>query len=569
MTQTQNEKSPVDLRWGVKVPMRDGNLLNATLYQPQEMPEPLPVVFTLSPYIADTYHVWGMHFARNGYTFATVDLRGRGNSQGDFAPLDNDAHDGYDLVEWFAAQPWCNGKVAMWGGSYGGFNQWCTLKEFPPHLETIIPVAAAHPAVDMPFFKNIYYAYEMQWLTLVSGVTPNGNLFGDSSFWIEKFTRMYREHLPFKHLDQLVGNPFPHFQKNLAHPCDDAYWQSLAPKPEDYAGFEIPILTITGHYDGDQPGAMAYYRRHMQFGNEEAKAKHYLVIGPWDHAGTRRPKKEMGGLTFDDASLVDMNKLNREWYDWVMKAGEKPEFLKKRVAYYVMGKEEWKYVDSLEEIATETRRFYLDSADGQPNDAFNAGMLSEENPNLSLADHYVYDPLDIRPADLEQEEKKDHLLDQTHALNLFGNGLVYHTAPFTEDTEVSGFLKLVAWISMDVPDTDFMATVYEIQPDGTSIQLSQDYLRARYRKSLSEAELVKPDEINEYVFDWFTFFSMRIQKGSRLRLVFNCPNSIQMQKNYNSGGNVSEETAGDACVAHITLHHDAEHASYLEVPVVR
>jgi putative CocE/NonD family hydrolase len=564
-----NEKNPVDLRWGVRIPMRDGVQLNATLYQPQEMPDPLPVIFTLSPYIADTYTQWGMYFARNGYIFAAVDLRGRGNSEGTFAPLDNDANDGYDLVEWFAAQPWCNAKVGMWGGSYGGFNQWCTLKEFPPHLCTIIPVAAAHPAVDMPFYKNIFYPYEMQWLTLVSGVTPNANLFGDSAFWTEKLTRMFKEHLPFKFLDQLVGNPSPHFQKNVVHPSDDAYWQSLAPTPEDYACFDVPILTITGHYDGDQPGAMAYYQRHMQYGSAEAKANHYLVVGPWDHPGTRQPKKEMGGLKFDDASLVDMNELNKQWYDWVMKDGEKPDFLKKRVAYYVMGQEEWKYADSYEEIATETYRYFLDSFDGQPNDTFQAGILSENAAQHSPADHYVYDPLDIRPADLEQKEKEDYLLDQSYPLNLFGNGLVYHTAPFEEDTEISGCLKLVVSISMDVPDTDFMATVYEIQPDGTSVQLTRDYMRARYRESRSQEKLVVPGEINEYLFDWFTFFSKRIQKGSRLRLVFSSPNSIQMQKNYNSGGVVSQETAKDARVAHITLHHDDEHTSYLEVPVNR
>ena len=560
---------PVKILWAVKIPMRDGILLNATVYQPQEMPEPLPVIFTMSPYIADTYHEWGMYFARHGYVYAAVDVRGRGNSGGSFAPLENDAKDGYDVVEWFAAQPWCCEKVAMWGGSYGGFNQWATLKEFPPHLKTIIPVAAAHAGVDMPFFKNIYYSYEMQWLTLVSGVTPNGNLFGDHSYWTDKFTKMYKKHLPFKDLDQLVGNPSPHFQKNLQHPTDDAYWQSLAPTPADYAKIDIPILSVTGHFDGDQPGALAYYNRHMQYGNEAAKANHYLVIGPWDHGGTRKPKKKMGGLTFDDASLVDMNELNRTWYDWVMKDGEKPEFLKDRVAYYVVGQEEWKYVPTYEQMATEKRCFYLDSKDGKPNDVFHAGILAEDKPALSPADHYVYDPLDTRPGDLEQKEVEEYLLDQTYALNLFGNGVVYHTAPFAEDTEVSGCLKLSMWMNIDVPDTDFMATVYEIQPDGTSIQLTRDYLRARYRNSASREELVTPGEINAYVFKDFTFISKRIQKGSRLRLVLSCPNSIQMQKNYNSGGDVSSETAADARVAQITLLHDTEHPSCLEVPVVR
>ena len=174
-----NDQTPVNMSWGVKVPMRDGVKLNATVYQP-DAKDALPVIFTMTPYISDTYHDRAMYFARNGYVFALVDVRGRGNSGGEFEPFANDARDGHDVVEWLARQPWCNGKVAMWGGSYAGFNQWATLKEFPPHLATIVPAAAAHPGVDFPAPHNIFVSYDIQWLTFTSGVTPNAKLFGES-----------------------------------------------------------------------------------------------------------------------------------------------------------------------------------------------------------------------------------------------------------------------------------------------------------------------------------------------------------------------------------------------------
>src|SRR5579883_454825 len=208
----------IDLRWGVKLPLRDGVKLNATVYQPRGMKEPLPVIFTLTPYIADNYHDRGLYFARHGYVFALVDARGRGNSQGRFEPFANEGRDGFDIVEWLARQPWCNGKVAMWGGSYAGFDQWATLKEFPPHLATIVPAAAAHPGVDFPGFQNIFSSYLVRWLTLTSGVTPNGKLFGETSFWNQKYTELYRQHRPFRELDTVVGNPSAHFQKWLRHP---------------------------------------------------------------------------------------------------------------------------------------------------------------------------------------------------------------------------------------------------------------------------------------------------------------------------------------------------------------
>jgi hypothetical protein len=112
-------------------------------------------------------------------------------------------------------------------------------------------------------------------------------------------------------------------------------------------------------------------------------------------------------------------------------------------------------------------------------------------------------------------------------------------------------------------------TLYEILPDGRSVQLTSDRMRARYRESLSEEKLVKPGEIIPYVFDGFTFFSRQIARGSRLRLVLNCPNSILLEKNYNSGGVVAGETAKDARTAHITVYHDAAHPSWLELALVQ
>src|SRR5262245_2776429 len=562
------EVKDVQWMWGVKIPMRDGVKLNATVYLPKPNPEPVPVIFTLTPYISDSYHPRAYYFAQHGYVFALIDVRGRGNSEGKFEPFKNDGADGHDIVEWLAKQSWCNGKVTMWGGSYAGFDQWSTLKEFPPHLATIVPAAAAHAAVDFPFFKNIFYSYDIQWLSFTSGVTPQQNLFGESSFWIQKFREMYLNHIPFSELDRIVGNTTSHFQTWLKHPTPDEYWDSMVPTNEDYAKISIPILTITGHHDGDQGGAMEYYQRHMKYGSAEGKAKHFLIIGPWDHAGTRTPQASFGGLKFGDASLLDMNKLHTEWYDYTMKNGKKPEFLKDQIAYYVTGADQWKYGKSLETLANDKKTLYLSSS-GIANDVFHSGSMSEKKSDKSASDEYVYDPLDTRPAELEKEEIENNLTDQRFALNLFGNGLVYHSDTFNEATELTGFMKFVAFISMDVPDTDFQVSVYEILSDGGSIFLSGDLLRARYRDSLREAKLVKAGEINQYEFKGFTFISRRIAKGSKLRLVINCPNSINIQKNYNSGGDVLRETAKDARTAHVKLYHDAEHASYLEIPIVK
>jgi putative CocE/NonD family hydrolase len=569
-TKTEGDRPGMDLVWGEKIPMRDGIRLNATVYRPSRQAGPLPTIFTFTPYIGDTYHSRAMYFAEHGYVFALVDVRGRGNSEGSFEPFVHEGKDGCDVVEWLARQPWCDGKVTMWGGSYAGFDQWSVLKEFPPHLATIVPAAAAHAAVDFPFFKNIFTSYIIQWLTYTSGVTGNGNLFGQSSFWIQKFSEMYTNHRPFNELDRIVGNTSTVFQKWLQHPIPDGYWDAMSPTPEDYRKMDLPILTITGHYDGDQAGAMTYYQRHMKYGSPRARDRHYLIIGPWDHAGTRTPAREVGGLVFGEASMVDLNSLHQEWYDWTMKGGPRPEFLKKRVAYYVVGPgaEEWKYADNLEEIGREARTYYLASEGGRANDAFHSGSLSTQKQGESKPDSYTYDPLDTRPAELEKDEIRNSITDQRFALNLFGNGVVYHSEPFTAATEISGYVRLTVWMALDVPDTDFQAALYEILPDGTSVTLTGDMLRARYRESLRQEKLVSPGEVNPYDFTGFTWFSRRISKGSRLRLVLSSPNSIQLEKNYNSGGIVAGESGKDARTAHIRVYHDAGHPSALQIPVV-
>ena len=558
----------VDMQWAVKIPARDGVKLNATVFTPHGQKQPLPVIFTFTPYIGDSYTDRAMYFAKHGYVYALVDVRGRGNSGGEFEPFVNEGRDGYDVVEWLAKQPYCNGKVTMWGGSYAGFDQWTVLKEFPPHLATIVPAAAAHPGVDFPFQFNIFAPYDLQWLTFTSGVTGNGSLFGSSGFWSSKAREMYMTHSAFQDFDKLVGNFSTVFQKWLKHPTPDAYYDAMVPSPEQYKKMSVPILTITGHYDGDQPGAFTFYKRHMQYGAAEAKANHYLIIGPWDHPGTRTPKAEVGGLKFGQASVLDLNKLHTEWYDWAMKSGPRPQFLKKRVAYYVVGAEEWKYADSLESISNAKKTLYLHSA-GAAGDIFHSGNLMETPSSGAASDSWTYDPLDTRPGAAEPDDEPNGLTSQRAVQNLFGEGAVYHSEPFAEATEISGFPKLTLWLQMDVPDTDLEADLYEILPDGGSVVLTGATMRARYRESPREAKPVPAGKIEKYVFDNFTFFSRQVGKGSRLRLVIRSMNSTGAEKNYNSGGVVAAETGKDAKTAHITLVHDGDHPSALELPIVK
>jgi putative CocE/NonD family hydrolase len=567
-----------EFRWGVKIPMRDKVELNATLYLPKTPDGSLsktPVIFTLTPYISDSYHARGAYFASHGYAFALVDVRGRGNSGGEFEPFVNDPRDGHDLVEWFAKQPFCDGKVAMWGGSYAGFNQWAAAKELPTHLATIVPAAAAHPGLDYPSTQNVGLTYDMQWYTFTSGRTGQQNLFGDQKFWQTKFLDAYKKHVPFESLDSFVGNPSVNFQHVIKHPTVDAYYDAMVPTREQFQKITLPVLTITAQYDGDELGALSYYRDHLANTTPEARAKHFLVIGPWDHAGTRTPTDEVAGIKFGPGAVIDLNDLHRQWYDWTMKSGPRPEFLKNQVAYYLLAagnsgaNGEWKYADNFETLVANPKIFYLDSKNGDANGIFRSGSLIEKQPSEGL-DTFIYDPLDStrgeRVDGIEPKEKTAGI-DQTYPLSIAKDGLVYHTEALPNEISFIGCPAVTLWVSIDTPDVDLSAHLYEIQPDGTSLVLWSDTRRLRYRDSLREAKLVKPGEIVRCDFSPGLFAARHLMKGSRLRLVVSSPNSIHFQKNYCSGGVVAEETAKDARTCHVQVYHDATHPSTIQLPL--
>ena len=340
-------------------------------------------------------------------------------------------------------------------------------RSFHRTLPPSCPTASPFFAVDFPIRKNVAPTYLLQWLTLVWGRTLQDRLFWDQEqFWNERFFQWFESGTPFKELDARFGISSGTFQEWAQHPHQDEYWDQYNPTAEQYAKISIPVLTITGSYDGDQLGALEHYRQHLK---HNPNAQHYLVIGPWDHAGCGKPQAEFGGIKLGPNAMLDVQRLHRQWYAWTMQGGDKPEFLKKNVAYYVMGEEKWRYADSLEAITARTQPLYLHSPDN-PTDVFHSGLLSAKPLSDGKPyDQYIYDPRDVSLAEIENRINSEDLIDQrmVHAAN--GRQLVYHSAPFEQDTEMSGFFKFSAWIAIDQPDTDFRAMIYDVALDGSVV----------------------------------------------------------------------------------------------------
>jgi putative CocE/NonD family hydrolase len=547
------------------IPLHDGVHLNATVWRPLDQAKPLPVVFMLTPYVSDETHTRAMKFVKGGYVYVVVDVRGRGDSEGVFRPLTDAGPDGTEVVEWLAKQPWCDGRVAMIGGSYRGMVQWDIVARHPKHLAAIIPTAAVYPGYDFPNWKGILPSYAAQWLAFVSGHTAHAQLFGDSDYWNDQFARMYKAGAAFDSLAPLAGDNRPAFEEWLQHHDYDAYWAAYNPLPKAYAGTDIPVLAITGYFDGDQPGELRHYREFIANVSDTEKTRLYLLAGPWDHAGTRYPQKQLGGLTFPEDSVLDIDQLQIDWLNWVLKGGKRPDMISAPVNYYVMGEDagQWKHGPSLDAMSDHVQKLYLSSADGPADDVFHSGLLAGDAPKDTAPDTLKSDP---RGRDgLPNNDGSNFLTDQSSA---FQKGiLVYQSAPLTAPLTVAGFMRFTANVSLDTPDADLGVEVDEVLPDGYVVVLGNDYLRGRYRHGMLKAIPVTPGEVEPWVFDGFYLTDVRLPAGSRLRVVLAPLDTPYLERNDNSGGPLGVNPTSPGRVATISVHLDAAHPSYLELPV--
>jgi uncharacterized protein len=557
---------PVQITWDQKIAMRDGVRLSATIYRDPVQAKPLPAIVTLTPYIAEHTAKQGQYFAQHGYVFVAVDLRGRGNSEGAFVPGRVEAKDGYDAIEWVARQPWCNGQVATWGGSWLGFTQWTIAKEFPPHLQAMVPTAAVHPGVDYPQPHGIFMSYMLRWLSFVDGRALNSGLFDREDLWRNAEWQLVTGGRPFQDLDDIVGIKNTVFRTWIAHPQEDGFWQAITPRPEQYAKLRIPILTITGHYDGDQLGALTYYERHMAHGTKEATARHWLVIGPWDHGGTRRPKAEVGGVSFGPDVVMSMEDLHKAWYDHVLKGGPVPTFLKDRVMCFIAGRNTWVHASDLRQIEGAPLRLDLDVAGAAPGEVTRSGRLLPQPPAAPASLTLVSDPMYLPPRDELEIDNPQYLKDQRTTYTAQPGQIAWHSAPLPVETVLAGRPRLSLQLASDQPDADLFATLYEVLPSGEAIELTYTSVRLRYRNGGATAAAMVPGKPERVVFPAFTFFARAIAPGSRLRLVVDANPEFGWQRNTHTGGDLASEPLSRARPARITVMTGPDSGSSLALP---
>ena len=568
-----------DIEMSRMIPMRDGVKLEAWIFKPSNLKGKAPAVLTLTQYEIDAM-AQGRFFTRRGYVYVQVYVRGRGRSGG--VKSDNlglqVGRDGYDVVEWMAAQPWSDGRVVMYGASFFGMTQWRTAAQHPPHLAAIAPYVSIYPGWDVPNMNGIPESFTAVIMGYTSGRSLNTNFIANPDYWRGKMLEQYAAYRPFGELDQAIGiaqddwwMKDSHGQKLsfmkmwLDHVGDRAFNLAAEPTPHDFAQMPFPVLTATGFFDDDQQGALRYYRRHMAYASPEAASKHFLIIGPWDHVGTHKPTKEIMGLRIPDAAVIDMDKLRADWYDWVLGRGPRPDLIRDRVTYFMLGTDEWRYAKTLEAASSgKDLKLFLSAPEGTPKDVFHSGSLVPELPGAEPPALVISDPHELPELAVAKYAATEDLKSQFRDFEK--RAIVFHSEPLTQDTEVAGQMRLTLVVQADAPDFDLWAQVMMILPDGSAVRLGEDIRRARFRNSPFKEELLKPSQIVEIPFE-FNWMARRIPAGARLRLTIAPLNSPDYQKNYNTGGRIGYERIEDARVAHIKIFHDTAHASHLDLPL--
>lgn len=544
----------------LRVPMRDGVELALDLIKP-EPGRPLPVVLMRTPYDKTLSRESGgtlvSGLADRGYIVAFNDVRGRFNSDGEFGPYFHEADDGYDTVEWIAGQPWCDGNVGMFGGSYAGQAQWYAASRVPPHLKAIVPYSSPPSSLwrNEPVFNGV----------LMLGMGEFAVLMGRRSWQSAKFRELltgqrdYYDALPVARLPEHAGATVGWWQEMLAHPVYDEYWERGC--YGNYPQMTVPALNVTGWWDLNFPGApLNFEAMRRQAATPAARDGQRLVIGPWSHAPNAGRK--LSGLDFGEHAVIALDDYVIRFFDRWLKNLDNGLDAEPRVHVFVTGANEWRSASEFPLPGTRLVPYYFHSG-GAANTLHGDGLLSADPPAAAEPpDQYVYDPASpVRTAYSLAEGPVD---DRDATVG--PDTLCYTSDVLTEPLDVVGWVTCRLHAASSAPDTDWHARLADVHPDGSARFLCRGALRARFRNSFTEPELLTPGEPAFFEFT-MDATGVRFLPGHRIRVEVMSAWFTRYDRNLNTGAaNPFTDVVGQPAVQ--TVFHQPGRASHVLLPVV-
>ena len=600
----EEPKGPVQvrIRQNVMVAARDGVRLATDIYLPDgdtTPPGPFPAILIRSPYGKQRTAKVAAFFTTRGYAVAVQDVRGRYDSEGEFYIYVNEAEDGYDALEWVAAQSWCNGDVGTYGGSYLAATQNALAVLNPPHLRTMFVYVGTSNYVEdgagrggaFALLHNLAYGFRLaQWGKEARSEDPDEE---EDSFSFAALTRAndqlasWLNAAPLKSTSPLAWAPSYNrwYSDWRDHPTYDDYWKQNGYNFEEYHSRypDIPICFVGGWYDIFKRGTLKNF---VGLSGRGAYVK--LRIGPWTHS---TGLTYAGDVDFGTDAKMKLQELGARWFDQFLQKKALGLEQKPPVEYFVMGAEsttrdakgrlqsggEWQTARSWPPPGLQERKLFLG---GQ-------GSLLQTLGETDSSSRFEYDPrnpvptiggnidsgklLVRRGAQNQVPKEGDFAARDQLPLSARSDVLSFQTAPLKEAVEIAGPLRVELWVSSTAKDTDFTAKLMDIYPpsadypEGYAMNLEDGILRARFRNSREREELMEPGTVYRIEIDlWAT--ANRFAPGHRIRLDISSSNFPFYDVNPNTGERLGKHTHMKTAIN--TVYRGPRRPSALVLPVM-
>jgi putative CocE/NonD family hydrolase len=554
-TKLEDGASDYNIQDSVLIKTKDGATISAIIVRKRGDENAKPVLLQSTIYVRDKGRDIATlkESADNGYVGVIAYARGKRFSSDEIFPYENDGNDTYEVIDWISKQKWCNGSIGMFGGSYNGFTQWAVCKKMHPALKTIVPYVANRPGMGLPMENNVFINPNYEWSFYVGNNKYLDTIAGNDRQRFRKMQNKWWESgVAYKKLDSIDRTPNRLFQRWISHPSFDEYWQNMAPYGKEFAAINIPILVIDGYYNDSQNSSL-YYLRELQKYNPNANQ--YLIIGPYSHFGAQREgEATINGYKVDANALINTKKITYQWFDYILKNGTKPEMLKDRINYQVMGANEWRSAPSIDKMNNGYLTMYLTNNKSEKFFSLNAkkpvtnGFLFQEVDFADRANSnndYYPDPIIRNEIDTS-------------------NGFNFISDPLKEGMLINGSFLGEIKASINKMDMDIGVTLYEVMPNGEYFHLSYFIGRASYSNDITQRKLLQPNLIETIPFSNTRLVSKQLSKGSRLLIHLNINKNPFSELNYGTGKTVTEETIKDAKEPlKVKWYND----SYVKIPV--
>jgi len=486
----------------IQIPARDGKSLAADLYFALPIVRK-PTILIQTPYNKNFLRNFSLPFELDKYYIVIVDWRGFYGSAGAAVPGYDIGLDGYDCVEWIAAQSWSDGKVGTYGGSALGAVQYMTARRHPPHL------VCANPTIS-DLKKDYGNFYD-------GGVYRKGRMDEHPEFW--------------------------DIPTILSHPSKDSYWVNYEAAGDYAAEINIPMFLATGWFDHFPAQILSDFKDLQTKSNIQVRAKHKLVVGPWSHLTMNQARQ--GDMSYPEAVGL-LETMTAAFFGRFLRGETNAYESYPAIQFFQMGDNQWLNTTDWQGYGRREGVLFLRSF----------GMLGR-SPELNMAPAgiFQYNPASTVPS-LDDTPVNFAALVENRS-----DVLVYATPALSQPLKIQGGVKAVLCVFSDRLDTDFAVWLCDVLPDGRSIRMAQGIQRLRYRSSLSQPELATPGQMCSITVD-LGELALTIPPGHRVRLDISSSCYPRNEKNLNDGGPMYPPV-GSGLIATNSVYHSPIHLSRL------